>query len=508
MCGNGQFFKRLINILLYFLLTACGGGSEEGPSESKPELGDLPTQTFVKNKTIDVVTFPNSGIGKLTSCETDSFPSGLLLTVSDDLKTCEITGTPNSEQQRFIYTVRATSDAGIFNASVAIIVNAPAPLLLDEPIITYFQGQPINPFLFRNQGGGSLNICSAINLPKGLEINVSENRQSCELSGTPSEVQLAEEFTITAANITASTTSNIIIRINPIAPVLENSISLTFTQHEAITDLRLINSGGGLLSSCSADSLPSGLNLNVTNDASSCVINGTPLNSQSENIYAIIATNISGSSTSQLLLRVNPAAPQLENISAQTFTQNSSISSLILNNSGGRISECLASSLPSGLFVNVTSNGTACEIIGAPTEDKSSTNYLIKASNITGESSSVITITVNPVSPNFLDLSEYTFLVGEDIIPIQFMNNGGGKLLSCLSNNLPNGLLIDISQDGYTCRISGTPLSIQPEMTHQISATNITGTGNAEVRIRVNPAGPVLEDMQAQLFVVNSEINT
>ena len=92
------------------------------------------------------------------------------------------------------------------------------------------------------------------------------------------------------------------------APALENAPAQSYAQNVAIEILRLSNSGGGELSSCSATSLPTGLNVAVSSDGTTCVISGTPAIFSEQAAYTITASNAAGSSSASISMEVSQRA--------------------------------------------------------------------------------------------------------------------------------------------------------------------------------------------------------
>ena len=92
------------------------------------------------------------------------------------------------------------------------------------------------------------------------------------------------------------------------APALENAPAQSYAQNVAIEMLRLSNSGGGELSSCSATSLPTGLNVAVSSDGTTCVISGTPAIFSEQVAYTITASNAAGSSSANISMEVSQRA--------------------------------------------------------------------------------------------------------------------------------------------------------------------------------------------------------
>jgi len=88
-----------------------------------------------------------------------------------------------------------------------------APSITNASTQTYVETYSITALRFSNRGGGSLTSCSATVLPAGLSVSISSDSTTCEITGTPTTVQAATEYTITATNGSASDTATVSITV-------------------------------------------------------------------------------------------------------------------------------------------------------------------------------------------------------------------------------------------------------------------------------------------------------
>lgn len=105
-----------------------------------------------------------------------------------------------------------------------------------------------------------------------------------------------------------------------VAPVLGDASNQTYTYDSAISTLIFANTGGKVLTACSANPvLPAGLNVAVggaiaaratssSANKDSCVISGTPSAAQAATDYIITATNAAGTDTADVSIVVSPLA--------------------------------------------------------------------------------------------------------------------------------------------------------------------------------------------------------
>ncbi len=94
-------------------------------------------------------------------------------------------------------------------------------------------------------------------------------------------------------------------------------------------------------------------------------------------------------------------APNIANQTAQIYIQDTAITPLIFTNTGCAISSCEVSPLlPAGLGVNIDDNN--CVISGTSTMASVSQIYTITATNVTGDNTATVYITV--VIPGMIEL--------------------------------------------------------------------------------------------------------
>jgi hypothetical protein len=131
-------------------------------------------------------------------------------------------------------------------------------------------------------------------LPSGLTLNAS----SGVISGTPTVMQPATSYTVTASNTGGSTSFALSILVNPAAPS-----GLSYTTPATVlvgAPMALLSPmvTGAVSSYSVSPSLPPG----ITIDSSSGVISGTPASASSQQTYTVTGTNVTGSTTATLQL--------------------------------------------------------------------------------------------------------------------------------------------------------------------------------------------------------------
>ncbi|WP_290860090.1 CotH kinase family protein, partial [Flavobacterium sp.] len=139
-------------------------------------------------------------------------------------------------------------------------------------------------------------------LPNGLSFNTA----SGIISGTPTELSAATNYTVTASNTGGSTSFVLSIAVIDQAPMsLTYSTPNIFTIDEAITDLIPTISGGAVLDYSIEPSLPNGLSFNTA----SGIISGTPTELSAATNYTVTASNSGGSTSFVLSIAVIDQAP-------------------------------------------------------------------------------------------------------------------------------------------------------------------------------------------------------
>ena len=227
-------------------------------------------------------------------------------------------------------------------------------------------------------------------LPSGLSLDSSTG----EISGTPDAVTSSAIYTITATNTGGSTTADVTIVVNDVAPssLTYSPSSFTLTKGTAMTAVTPTATGGPITGWAVSPSLPSGLSL----DSSTGEISGTPDTVTSSAIYTVTASNtvvarplMSPSLSMTLHHRLFPTAQ------AFTLTKGTAMTAVTPTATGGPITGWSVSpSLPSGLSLD-SSTG---EISGTPDTVTSSAIYTVTASNTGGSTTADVTIVVNDVA--------------------------------------------------------------------------------------------------------------
>ena len=414
--------------------------------------------------------------GTVTSWSiTPALPAGLILNTSNGI----ISGTPTAEQTAKTYTITAGNAYGSASAVISITINHSPPAALSYSVISAVYTR--NAVISNNipTVTGTVTAWSVTPaLPAGLSLNTSTGI----ISGTPTTVQSAVSYTITASNSIGSTTALISITVNYAAPTAlsYSTTSAVYTKDAVITN-NVPTVTGTVTSWSITPALPLGLTLNTATG----VITGTPTVNQSVTNYIITAANSGGSVTANISITVNYAAP-----TALSYTTTSAVytkDAVITNNAptvtGTVTSWSITPALPSGLTLNTVTG----VITGTPTVNQSVTNYIITAANSGGSVTANVTITVNYAAPTALSYTTASAVYTKDAVITNNIPTVTGTVTSwSITPALPSGLTLSTSSG----IISGTPAVIQSATNYIVTAANSGGSKSVNLTITVNYSAP------------------
>ena len=262
---------------------------------TSPSLGSAPTISYSGSPFTFTVNLPITTVSPttneaITNCAaTPALPAGLSLSAN-----CQITGTPTATQASTNYTITASNSVGSGTSVISIIINLSAPSALSYTGSPYTFPQNVPISALTPTYSGTVTSCSASpTLPTGLSIN----NTTCVISGTPTGVQGATGYTITASNASGNTTANINITVTPPPPSgLSYPLrTLPFLVGVSMGSLNPTVTGS-VTSYSISPSLPAGLSINT----STGVISGTPSGTFGSTVYTVTATNASGSTNTNV----------------------------------------------------------------------------------------------------------------------------------------------------------------------------------------------------------------
>ena len=145
-------------------------------------------------------------------------------------------------------------------------------------------------------------------MPAGLVVAISENNSTCEITGTPTELQDFIDYTVTAINAAGESTAQIRIAVDISAPKLVENDVYSFVQNKNVA-IDISNLGGGELTDCDGVNLPDDFTIGVSEDATTCTLSGKAIELLDDRRFDLTATNRSGQSIVSLRLTVEAATP-------------------------------------------------------------------------------------------------------------------------------------------------------------------------------------------------------
>ena len=313
---------------------------------------------------------------------------------------------------------------------------------------TYTVGTAITADTPTVSGGAVTSYSVTPALPSGLSLNSSTGA----MSGTPTKVSAAANYTITASNAAGSATATVSITVNPAAPA-----TLSYATNPALYNIGVAiplntptNTGGAIASYSMVPTLPWGLSLN----SATGTIGGTPAVAAAETAYTVSAYNAGGSTSVTLSITVTNGAPANLTYSntAPTYTAQTPIPVNLPAYSGGEPAQFLVNPvLPDGLALNPTSGA----ISGMPAGTSPASIYMVTAKNAFGSATASLRIAVDAQTAALTySPSTVVYTAGQAITPLAVSNGVSGNY--SVTPPLPDGLTLDSSSG----TISGTPTNV------------------------------------------------
>jgi hypothetical protein len=192
---------------------------------------------------------------------------------------------------------------GLVHPSGAL-AQAPANLTYSSNPVVYALGTPIASNNPSNTGGQPTLYTVSPSLPTGLALDSSTG----VITGTPTALHVAANYTVSASNSSGGTTVGLNITVSKLAPSISYSPNpARYSQRVPIPNNIPGNTGSPVVSYSVSPPLPSGLVLNTTTG----VISGTPSAVSATATYTVTATNTAGSGSVGVDITVGPPAPLL-----------------------------------------------------------------------------------------------------------------------------------------------------------------------------------------------------
>jgi len=444
---------------------------------------------YVTGKSISALSPTVTGGAVSSYSVSPALPAGLTL----DPATGIISGTPTTVTARDNYLVTATNANGSTAYAVSITINdvatttgvAPANLTYASPVV-YVTGKSIPALIPTVIGAAVSSYSVSPALPAGLTLDATTGI----ISGTPTIVSAAANYTVTATNNVGSTAFAVSITINDaatttgVAPAnLSYTSPVVYVTGKSISALSPTVIGGAVSSYSVSPALPAGLTL----DATTGIIFGTPTTVTAKANYLVTATNADGSTAYAVSITINDPATttgvapaNLTYASPVVYAAETAIANLIPDVIGTVDSYTVSPALPAGLLIDATTG----VISGTPSVGSVATNYLVTATNANGSTTFSVNIRVSAPPRNLSYATPVVYSAGAAIANLTPELIGTVDSYS-VSPALPAGLSINAA----TGIISGTPTAASVAANYLLSATNADGFTTFSVNLTVNAAG-------------------
>ncbi len=454
-----------------------------------------PSQTItgtVGTALTPTATFTPAGFtGVVTYTISPPLPSPLVISSSTGV----ITGTPATALSATSYTVTATdslnnTDIATISITIAAVVAEITPATQTVTLIKDVEMTATTTYV-RTGFVGSVTFTVSPALPAGLSLSASTG----VVSGTPTALQAATLYTITATGATSgSDTATITITVSARITPATQSLALTAgTAMSASTAYTRTGFTGDI--TFTSPALPAGLSLN----AATGVITGTPTTAQAATSYTITATGATaGSATATISITIAAKIlPATRTVNASAGTAITATPAFSTTGFTGAITYSSSPALPAGLTLN-TSTGV---VSGIPTIAQVATTYTITA---TGATAGTATATISISTGTSLTPATITANLIQNLAmtATAAFSAGGfvGTVTYAITPALPTGLSFNTS----TGVISGTPSAISPSTNYTVTATGST-SGSATARITLSVVAPLAAPTTVTAVVGDTE---
>jgi hypothetical protein len=252
--------------------------------------------TAISNPGLVTVLSPQSGAGSITVTGLTKATTYTFTLTAHNINGSSRAGTspaPITTLAEKIVRVSPTSPS----SSNGTTLSAPA-FTLSSSSQSVIVNNAITTVTNTSTGGAIASYAISPAAPSGLSFSTSTG----QLSGTPTSIQSATNYTITATNAGGSATATFTLTVTTAAPVFSlSSAAETRVATTAITGYTITSTGAPITSYSLVGTLPAGLSF----DTSTGRIAGTPSETRTATTYTITGTSASGeTATATYRLRV------------------------------------------------------------------------------------------------------------------------------------------------------------------------------------------------------------
>ena len=397
-------------------------------------------------------------------------PAGM----SFDTSTGALSGSPSVPKSAKIFTVTATNASGKATQRFTLTVNPAIPeFVLSESSATVVIGEAIG-FTTISTGGSISRFSISPNAPSGMVFS----SRSGSLLGFPRFEQVATTYTVTGVGLGGSVSQQFVLTVNAKAPVFRLSRYIQTVVSGSAAGFTVKSTGGPISIFSISPDVPAGMSF----DASTGALSGQPTDAQLATPYTVTATNVSGEASQQFVLTVTASLPVFTLSSSNQIVGQGSAAGFTVVSTGGAATFTI-SARPAGMSFDALTG----ELSGNPSFVKSTTTFLVTATNASGRATQRFTLTVNPAIPEFvLSESSATVAVGEEV---RFTTSSTGGSISkfSISPNAPSGMVFS-SQSGS---LFGFPRFEQLATTYTVTGVGSGGSSSQQFVLTVNAKAPV-----------------
>ena len=397
-------------------------------------------------------------------------PAGM----SFDTSTGALSGSPSVPKSAKIFTLTATNASGKATQRFTLTVNPAIPeFVLSESSATVVIGEAIG-FTTISTGGSISRFSISPDVPRGM---VFASR-SGSLFGFPRFEQVATTYTVTGVGLGGSVSQQFVLTVNAKAPVFRLSRYIQTVVSGSAAGFTVKSTGGPISTFSISPDVPAGMSF----DASTGALSGQPTDAQLATPYTVTATNVSGEASQQFVLTVTASLPVFTLSSSNQIVGQGSAAGFTVVSTGGAATFTI-SARPAGMSFDALTG----ELSGNPSFVKSTTTFLVTATNASGRATQRFTLTVNPAIPEFeLSESSATVAVGEEV---RFTTSSTGGSISkfSISPNAPSGMVFS-SQSGS---LFGFPRFEQLATTYTVTGVGSGGSSSQQFVLTVNAKAPV-----------------
>lgn len=468
----------------YTVTISNNGGSQQTSFNLSVKL-DPPTNlayainnSLLRDVALTAITPTYDGAGVSNFSITPTLPAGLNFNTTTGV----ISGKPTAASATKDYTVTATNLGGNTMVTFPLAVRVDAPSNLQYAIAnSVLRNETFATVTPTYSGSPASSFSISPTLPAGLSLNTTTGA----ISGTPTAIKVAQDYTVTALNDGGNGTATFSLAVRVDAPTnLKYDFAHTnFLRNTAIPTVTPTYTGSPVTSFSVNPALPAGLTLNTSTGA----ISGTPNTLTAAQNYTVTATNDGGTGTAILSLLVTELAPTglQYTFSNSSLLRDIAITAVRPSYGGGTATSfSISPALPAGLSLN-TSTGV---ISGTPTVISGNTIYTVSAGNTAGNTTATFSLLVRVDAPTNL---QYT-ITPSVLRDIAWSNKvpsytGNSPIANfSISPALPTGLSFNTS----TGVISGTPTVISVNKPYTVTATNDGGNATYSFNLAVRVDAP------------------